>query len=751
MQCLSCRAENREDHRFCAECGAPLALLCAQCGFTSAPGANYCGGCGAALAGTAERAGEPQPVAETGAAAEAPEAERRQLTVVFVDLVGSTELSHRLDPEDLREVMRRYQDAVAGCIARYDGYLAKFLGDGVLAYFGWPQAYEDQAERAVRSGLDAVAAMAGIEQENGTQLRARVGIATGEVVIGDIIGEASAQSEAVVGETPNLAARLQTVAEPDQVIIGATTHRLVGDLFDYRDLGPKFLKGIAKPVPVWQVLSARAAESRFEAAHAGKLTGLVGREHELGLLLERWMLAKGGEGQVVLLSGEAGIGKSRMVLALRDQLRDQPHYRLRYQCSPYHSNSAFYPVIQRLERAARFSAGDDSDAKLDKLEKLLELAADDIQAIAPLFATLLSLPGEDRYGALDLTPQQRREQLVETMIEQLLALSRQRPVLFVLEDAHWIDPTTEYLLGEIMPLIADASVFMLITYRPNYAPPWASHAHLTSIVLNRLGREQGTAIVRAVGGARLADEVVERIVVRSGGVPLYVEELTKSVVEAFASGEEALAEDRIPASLQASLVARLDRLGDAKEIAQTGAVIGREFSHALLAAVAEESGLEVDVALDRLVESELVLRRGTPPNATYTFKHALVQDAAYKTLLRSRQTQMHQHIAEVLENRFPDMAEMEPELLAHHYTEAGLTEQAVVHWQRAGERAFERSANVEAASHLTTALALLASLPASAERDRHELALRIDFGPPLLATKGFAAPEVAENYNCGTA
>jgi predicted ATPase len=642
--------------------------------------------------------------------------------------------------------MRRYQDAVAGSIARYDGYLAKFLGDGVLAYFGWPQAYEDQAERAVRSGLDAIAAITGIELENGSTLRGRVGIATGEVVIGDIIGETSTQSEAVVGETPNLAARLQTVAEPDQVVIGSTTHRLIGDLFDYRDLGLKSLKGIADPVPAWQVLGERAVESRFEAAHAGKLTGLVGREHELGLLLDRWMLVKGGEGQVVLLSGEAGIGKSRMVQALREHVRDQAHFRLRYQCSPYHSNSAFYPVIQRLERAAGFSAEDTTDAKLDKLEKLLELAADDIEAIAPLFAALLSLPAEDRYGPLELTPQQRRDQLVETMVDQLLALSRQRPVVFVLEDAHWIDPTTEYLLGEIMPLIADEPVFMLITYRPSYTPPWASHAHLTSIVLNRLGREQGAAIVRSVGGSRLADEFVERIVVRSGGVPLYVEELTKSVVEALSSGDEALAEDRIPATLQASLVARLDRLGDAKEIAQTGAVIGREFSHALLAAVADKSSIEVDTALDRLVQSELVLRRGTPPNATYTFKHALVQEAAYETLLKRTRQQYHHQVAGLLEKRFPETVATHPELVAHHYSEAGDATRAVHYWRSAGERARRLSANLEAIAYLTKGIEMLDGLPDDEERARQELALQASLGHANIVAKGHGAAGAEAAY-----
>jgi class 3 adenylate cyclase len=526
-------------------------------------------------------------------------AERRQLTVLFCDLVGSTELSHRLDPEELGEVMRRYQDAVAGVVAQYEGHVAKFLGDGVLAYFGWPRDCENQAERAIRAGLDATAAVRAVKLDGGEELRARVGIATGQVVIGDIVGGAASEPDAVVGETPNLAARLQGIAGAEQVIIGPSTRHLVGNVFELEDLGPQALKGFSETVSAWRVIGEGTAESRFEAIHAGMLAQFVGREHELGLLNERWDLARGGEGQIVLLPGEAGIGKSRILQALRDDIGDEPLFRLHCQCSPHHTNSAFYPIAQRLERAAGFSSADTATAKLDKLEALLRPTTENLNEIAPLLATLLSLPAEVRYGPLNLTPQQFRDRTIDALIGQVLALSRQRPVLFVVEDAHWIDPSTENLISEIMPRIADAPVLMLITYRPEYKPPWADHPHLTSVALNRLSRKQGAAIVQAAGGNELPERIIDRIIARADGVPLYVEELTKSVIEAGTLMDGSIAEDAIPATLQALLIARLDRLGEAKHTAQVGSVFGREFSYGLLAAVMESPEAQVHANLDR--------------------------------------------------------------------------------------------------------------------------------------------------------
>jgi class 3 adenylate cyclase/tetratricopeptide (TPR) repeat protein len=665
------------------------------------------------------------------------EAERRQLTVMFVDLVGSTALSQRLDPEDLRDVLRRYQDVVAAAVARYEGHVAKFLGDGVLAYFGWPQAYEDQAERAVRAGLGAVAAVEGVRLDGGERLCARVGIATGQVVVGDLVGDTATDVEAVIGETPNLAARLQSIAGEGQVVIGLTTRHLLGTAFELKDLGRHDLKGFSEAVFAWGVVGESAAESRFEAAHTGTLAHLVGREHELGLLCERWELAKGGEGQVVLLSGEAGIGKSRMVQALRNEIGDEPHFRLRYQCSPHHMNSAFRPVIQRLERAAGFLSEDGGEAKLDKLEALLKPTAEDVAAIAPLFAALLSLPGEDRYGPLDLTPQQLRDRTIEALIDQVLALSRQRPVLFVVEDAHWIDPSTQDLVGEIMARVADQAVFMLNTYRPKDTPLWTSHPHLSSVALNRLGRQQSAEIVQSVGGQDLTEAIVARIVARADGVPMYVEELTKSVVESGEYLSDPTADDQIPTTLQDSLVARLDRLDEAKEIAQVGAIIGRDFSYDLLAAVVDRTEVEINAALDRLIRSGMVFRRGVPPTATYTFKHALVQDAAYATILMSRRQQLHALIVQVIEAQGGDQPIEKIDLLAHHAYQGEDWEKAFTYLRQAGLNALNRSALREAVTQFEYALLAWSHLPVTREAQERAIDLRFDLRNALWSLGAF--------------
>lgn len=665
------------------------------------------------------------------------EAERRQLTVMFCDLVGSTELSRRLDPEDLRDVLRRYQDVVTNAVRRYGGYVARFMGDGVLAYFGWPRAYEDEAERAVRAALDAVAAVETLSLGQDESLRARAGIATGHVVVGDLVGEVAWDMEAVVGETPNLAARLQGVAAPGQVVIDSLTWHLLGTTFELDDLGPHRLKGFSEDIRVWRVIGASAVESRFEAAHGAALTRLVGREHELGLLRERWDLAKAGEGQIVLLSGEAGIGKSRMLQDFRKKIGNDRRFNLYYQCSPHHSNSAFYPVIQRLQRAAGISNQDSSDAKLDKLEALLGRTDADINAIMPLFAALLSVPGEDRFGPLDLTPQQLRHRTIEAMTDQVIALSKHRPVLLVVEDAHWIDPSMSDYVAEIMPRITDQAVFMVINYRPEYTPPWSGHPHLSLIALNRLGRKQAAEIAHSVGGQELMDAIIDRIVVRADGVPLYVEELTKSVLESYVSKDEPAADAVIPATLQSSLVARLDRLDEAKEIAQIGAVIGREFSFDLLAAGTNKTEPEIHASLERLVQSGLVFRRGIPPDATYTFKHSLVQDAAYDTILISRRRRLHAMIADVLEARAGDPSSERTDLLAHHAYQGEVWDKAFTYLQQAGLKAMDRAAVREAAALFEQALAAGARLPETRESLERGIDLRFELRNALWSIGAF--------------
>jgi class 3 adenylate cyclase/tetratricopeptide (TPR) repeat protein len=645
-------------------------------------------------------------------------AERRLLTVMFVDLVGSTELSRRLDPEDLREVLRRYQDAVAAVVARYDGHSAKFLGDGVLAYFGWPQAHEDDSERAVRTGLETVATVAEIECGNGEYLRARVGIATGQVVVGDLVSGGRVDAEAVAGEAPNLAARLQGVAEPGTVLIDTATRSLVGDVFELGQNADQLLKGFAEPVPVWRALAERAVASRFEAAHGAGLTALVGREHEIGLLLDRWQTSRKGEGQVVLLSGPAGIGKSRMLGAVSECVADSQHYRLRYQCSPYHSNIAFYPTIRQLELAAGFVSSDGIADKLDKLERLLSLSAADVDAVAPLFATLLSLPAEDRYGPLTLSSQQLRERIIAALIEQLVSLARQRPVLFLLEDAHWIDPSTEALIGETITAIAGAAVLILITHRPEFSSPWSGQSHLTSLSLSHFSRAHSAQLVRTIAGGRFGARMVETIAERAGGIPLYVEELTKSLLE---SGGDSGA-IHIPTTLQASLLARLDRLGEAKQIAQVGAVIGREFSHDLLAAVAGPDAGRLNDAIDRLLRSELLSRTGGAAAPRYVFKHALIQDAAYDSLLRERQRELHGRVAAALTNAGGDSGERAAEIAAH-LQRSGQDIEAACAFTRAGDRARSLFANQEALTYFTTALDLWRTHPDEDSDGSHKLAL----------------------------
>jgi class 3 adenylate cyclase len=588
-------------------------------------------------------------------AAPAPEraadpAERRQLTVTFCDLVGSTALAARLDPEDLREVISAYHRTVAEVVAGFDGFVAKYMGDGVLVYFGYPRAHEDEAERAVRAGLGVIDTVGRLDI-NSLKLQARVGIATGLVVVGDLIGEGSAQEQSVVGETPNLAARLQALAEPDAVVIAAGTRRLVGDLFDYRDLGAVEVKGIADRVPAWQVLRPSAVESRFEALRGSALTPLVGRDEEIDLLLRRWARAKAGDGQVVLISGEPGIGKSRLTAALTERLHADPYLRLRYFCSPYHQDSALYPFIDQLGWAAGFARDDPPASKLQKLESLLARAAPPDEDVA-LVADMLSLPGSERHPLPNLSPQRKKERTLEALIRQLEGLTRQQPVVMVFEDAHWIDPTSRELLDLTVERVGRLPVLLIVTFRPEFQPPWTGRPQVTMLTLNRLDRHDRTALVEQIpGGKALPEEVIAQIADRTDGVPLFVEELTKSVLE---SGVTPLG---IPTSLHDSLMARLDRLGSVRRVAQIGAAIGREFSYELLRAVSRVSEDELQADLARLGASELVFQRGTPPDAVYAFKHALVQDAAHGSLLRNARQQLHAQIAEALEARSPELME----------------------------------------------------------------------------------------------
>ncbi len=691
-----------------------------------------------------------QPPASPQIAPAAPrtDAERRQLTVMFCDLVGSTALSARLDPEDMREVVGAYHRSCADLITRAGGFIAKYMGDGVLAYFGYPQAHEHDAEHGVLAGLALVEAVPKLPTAAGIPLQVRVGIATGLVVVGDLIGAGEAQERGIIGETPNLAARLQGIAEPKTVVISDSTRRLLGNLFELGDLGPMDLKGIAGSARAWAVLRASSVESRFDALHTTGLTALVGRDEEFELLLRRWSSAKKGQGQVVLLSGEGGIGKSRLTAALLERLAAEPHTRLRHFCSPQHTDSALHPFIGQMERAAGLSYDDNLRVKLDKLDRLLAQTSTSPED-AELIAEMLSLPNDGRYPTPELVPEQRRQRVLEALMAQLEGLARLRPILMILEDAHWVDPTSLELLGRVVDRIRTIPVLLIVTFRPEFDAPWVGQSHATSLMLNRLGESETTAIIaRLAGNKALPADVLAEIVERTDGIPLFVEEMTKAVLEAEGEGADRRtaaavpsAAKAVPATLHASLMARLDRLGPAKELAQIGAAIGREFSHALMASVARKPEAELGPALDRLVEAGLLFRQGVPPQANYLFKHALVQDAAYGTLLREPRRAFHARIVEALESQFADLAEGQPELLARHCADAGQIEKAAFLWGKAGQQSLARSALVEAAAQLARALDLIAASPGTPALRREQIKLQVALITPLIHIKGYASAE----------
>jgi class 3 adenylate cyclase/predicted ATPase len=687
------------------------------------------------------------------------QAERRQLTIMFCDLVGSTALASQLDPEDLQTAIRRFLDTCSHAISRFNGYIAKYMGDGLLVYFGYPHAYEHDAERAVHAGLavlEVVKALPGgslPHQEFG--IAARIGIATGHVIVGELIGQETAKERSVFGETPNLAARLQSLAAPNQLVVDSTTKRLVGSEFEFADRGACSLKGFETPVHVWQVLGIKPSASRFESYRSGRLGNFIGREHETALLLGRWREAVGGEGQVVILCGEAGIGKSRIARSLRDRLAEEDYQTIQFQCSPYHTNTALYPVITYLRQAAGLTGEDTPPTQLQKLDTLALNNGIYDQTTVSLLADLLSIRAADQHLPPNVSSEKRKEMTLEALVQQLQRLAGRRPTLFIVEDAHWIDPTTMDLLTRIIDRVQPMRVLLIITSRPDFKPVWADYGHVTFLTLSRLPRRHSAELLASVtGGKAFPPEVEQAILAKTDGVPLYLEELARNLLESGLLIEEnnsfslkaPLKDLSIPDSLQGLLMERIDRLGPTKEIIQVGAAIGREFGYELLRGVVDVTESQLKNALHLFVESGLIFQEGEIPTAKFQFKHMLLQEAAYSTLPKKSRRALHARIAKILESRFAERVKVEPELLAYHFEQAGLIGQAVDYWHLAARRDVERSANIEALNHFNSALTLLKDLPAGTERDALELDLLIARGAPMVTVKGYASQESERNY-----
>lgn len=771
MQCLGCHTENDVQRHFCAECGASLEVICLECEFVNRADAKFCGGCGIRMIPREEIqplaiSQEVSRTATLSSDVQQPDfrrkksqAERRQLTVVFCDLVGFTAFSTILDPEDLRELIRAYQDKCTNAIERYEGIITKFMGDGVMAYFGFPQAHENDAERAVRAGLDITNAVGKLDdnlgRKYGVNLAVRVGIATGPVVVGDLIGKAASEEMAVIGQTPNLASRLESIAEPNSVVIAPGTQYLVRGLFDTKNMGKFELKGFPEPVTVWRVSDAQKIQSHFEATHEPNLSLFVSRDQEMGELSQRWAKASAGDGQLVLLGGEAGVGKSRLLHVLKENLKNEEYTSCECRCSPFYQNSAFYPIIDFIQRMLRFSKVDTPELKLARLERMLEQYAVPPGESIPVLAPLLSVPLDRRYPPLNLPPKIKKQKILDSFASLLLAFAERQPTLLIIEDLHWVDPSTLELLSILVTRSRMARMLTIFSFRPDFTPQWPTGQRIYRMTLVRLiPAEVEQLAINIAGNTALSPQVLAHIIEKTDGVPLFVEELTKLLVETgvasdFGSHEEflnMLSDHEIPVTLRDSLMARLDKLGRAKETAQLGATLGREFSFELISRVARMSVHMLKENLARLCGSGLLYQQGEYPDQLYIFKHALVQDSAYDSLLKSKRREYHKSIVQVLEAEYIQHGELRPELLAYHFTKAALAEKAVVYWHRASLNAVERSANAEAIEHIGHGLDLITGLPETVEHMQKELELQVALGAPLIAARGYASADIEKAF-----
>ncbi|MGD8640254.1 MAG: adenylate/guanylate cyclase domain-containing protein [Gammaproteobacteria bacterium] len=769
MQCVSCGFENPDSMKFCGQCGSSLTPECPQCHFQNPPGFRYCGQCGHALQapGNAPQSDTPHPTVadETPAIDALPpgkvhhhEAERRQLTVMFCDLVGSAALSEIVDPEDLREIIGEYRHTCQKVVDRFQGHIAQYLGDGILTYFGYPQANEDDATRAVEAGLHLIRNIQHLNErlhaERGVTLSLRIGIHTGLVVIGEISGDD--KRSLALGTTPNVAARLQDLAETNTVLISDATYRLIHSRFQCSPIGEKQLKGFSHPFTLYQVESVADSSLPLVSETAFNQVPLIGREQESALILDRLEQARAGQGQVVVLSGEAGIGKSRLVQLLREVATEDDIQLFECWGSPYHKNSFLHCVMTVLHNVLELDQCNSNEEKVQKLEEPLGTFGVPLEESVPLLADLLSIAlPEGRYADLQLTPQQRKQKILESLLGLVMGLGAERMVVIVLEDLHWVDPTTIELLEMLIDHVPTSNIFVLVSYRLDFTPPWTPRSHITHISINRLTRKQAGHMVRWIcNNKQLPAQVFDEIINKTDGTPFFVEELTKMVLESDLLKESADAYElkgpisslAIPSTLQDSLMARLDRLGAAKELAQLSATIGREFAHNILEAVTKDLYDDMDQQLSSLVFHELLYQRGFPPVASYTFRHALVHEVAYQSLLKKTRQKYHRKIAEVLATQFPEKIHENPEIMARHCNEAGDYESAARYWSRAGRLAIQRSANADATVHLTNALQALENLSDSPKKAETELQVQAALGLACMLLKGYAADEVQAAY-----
>lgn len=765
MKCLGCGHINRDGQSFCTQCGVALPVICKACRVVNQSGDRFCGGCGSELvldssktaAGNhnARLTGQISQINEHPSSGDfEDEAERRPLTIMFTDLVGSTEMSLKLDAEDLREIIKSYQISCSRVIERYGGFIARYMGDGIMSYFGYPLAHENDTERAIRAGLDVVEAVreldAKIGKEKGTQLEVRVGIAAGLVVVGDLIGEGTSEERAVVGETPNIAARMQGLADSNAVVIDPAARRLAGDAFEMRDLGLKEVRGSPDPMQVWQILAPHDTQSIFDTALKAQQGPLVGRTEELNQFNKKWKLASRGQGQVVILSGDAGIGKTRLIQAAYSSIVGDDTLRVRYQCSPLYTNSAFHPFIEQIERVANIDQSEHPDLKFKKVRDFLQRFAQDSAEYRALLARLLSIEPDGRYDELNLGSSQLKQRTISVLSEQLLALTDARPLLILFEDMHWADPSSLELLDSIVFQLKDTPSMLVCSQRSGHLERWNNLDYITSIELKRLDTINCEELIkRLLEESELPARLMREVLEKTDGIPLFVEEVIRALSANIEDAVTDSASSRklvIPDTLQSSLMSRLDHLKSAKSVAQTGAAIGRQFHYNLLEAVVSLDSENLDAALDLLHNEAVVSRQGLPPDSLYVFRHSLIRDAAYQSLLRSKRREIHGRIAAALEQDFKSYWHSNPEILAHHLTEANETDKAIVYWEAAAHKAVEASANIEAEHHFQRAIELIHTLPVSSLRTKLELRLQTSMGAVLINNHGGGSPSVTNLY-----